>query len=508
MPVELVWFKKDLRVVDHPALSKASEVALERGNTLCCVYLYEDSIINAEDFSRRHLLFINDCLRELGSELNRKGQRLLLLRDEAVAAFSKLHVEYQISTIWSHEETGNDLSYKRDKDVAQWCKQSGVDWIELPQNGVIRRLTNRDGWSRQWVKRMKQEIPRVPESLPKSPDSQSCEILGPEIFGLASDGERHLQLGGTQAGLECLESFLSERGMGYTREMSSPVVAFDSCSRISPYLTYGALSIRQAYQIGDRRQKALRELDSSEPSLKSWKSALKSFMGRLRWHCHFIQKLEDEPSLEFRNLFRSCDGLRENEWNETYYHAWVSGKTGYPMVDACMRALTAIGWMNFRMRAMLMSFASYHLWLHWRKTGLHLARLFTDYEPGIHWSQTQMQSGTTGINSIRVYSPTKQALDQDPDGVFIREWIPELRNVPQTYITEPWKMPDLEQSMCHCRIGEDYPGPIVDHATVYRSAQKRIRSVRGSDEAKKQRQRIYRKHGSRRRPREVKPSAV
>lgn len=118
------------------------------------------------------------------------------------------------------------------------------------------------------------------------------------------------------------------------------------------------------------------------------------------------------------------NGLRENKFNETHFQAWEAGKTGDPMVDDCMRALTATGWINFRMRAILMSFAGYHLWLHRIESALHLAKLFTDYEAGIYYSQVQIQSGTTGINCIRIYNPVKQG--HDPEGSFIRKWIPEL----------------------------------------------------------------------------------
>jgi ATP-dependent Clp protease ATP-binding subunit ClpB len=147
-------------------------------------------------------------------------------------------------------------------------------------------------------------------------------------------------------------------------------------------------------------------------------TALRAYIGRLHWHCHFIQKLEASPSLEFANLHRAYDGLRENEFDQKLFRAWAAGRTGFPFVDACMRSLASTGWINFRMRAMLVAFASYQLWLHWRETGLHLARLFTDYEPGIHWPQMQMQSGTTGTNTVRIYNPVKQSTDQDPEGKY------------------------------------------------------------------------------------------
>ena len=145
-----------------------------------------------------------------------------------------------------------------------------------------------------------------------------------------------------------------------------------------------------------------------------------------------------------------------------------------------MRSLVATGWLTFRMRALLVSFAAYSLWLHWWPVGLHLARHFLDFEPGIHWSQLQMQSGTTGINTLRIYNPAKQAVDQDPHGIFIRRWLPELAGVPNTYLHEPWTMPAGVQQAAGCRIGKEYPAPIVDHTAAVREATRRLALVLGS----------------------------
>ena len=196
-------------------------------------------------------------------------------------------------------------------------------------------------------------------------------------------------------------------------------------------------------------------------------------------------------------MHRGYDGLREDDFDRIRFEAWARGETGVPLVDACMAMLRETGWLNFRMRAMLMSFAAYQLWLHWREPGLHLARLFTDYEPGIHWPQVQMQSGVTGINALRVYNPVKQARDHDPDGVFVRRWLPALRQVPEAWLFEPWKMPSNVQDACGVLIGRDYPAPLVEPDAGLRAARARIAEWRKRPGLKQETQRVFLQHGSR-----------
>jgi len=264
--------------------------------------------------------------------------------------------------------------------------------------------------------------------------------------------------------------------------------------------------MRQVVHATNARRVELRA--ESGPEARRWFGSLKAFEARLHWHCHFMQKLESEPRLEFENLHRACDGLREDSFNEDHFAAWCAGRTGFPMVDACMRSLLATGWLNFRMRAMLVSFAAYDLWLHWRRPAVFLARHFLDFEPGIHFSQFQMQSGTTGINTLRMYSPTKQGQDHDPDGHFIRRWVPELEPVPTEHIHEPWLMPGDLQQRIGCVIGRHYPAPIVDHRTAIAFAKEKLYGLRRTSAARAESAAIVREHGSRKRPGGRKPRAA
>jgi len=484
---------------DHAPLMEA----LQQGPVLG-LYLYEPELLESPEWDASHSRFIAEALRDLESEWSRRGGCLLLRRGEAVEQLERLHRETGFLRLWSHEETGNRRTFDRDLRVARWCRERGIDWQERRQDGVVRRLRSRDGWAQRWAQSMSGRIESSPEVLGSGRPTGlvSDGVLGPEQLGLDPVIPIELQRGGESAAREVLGSFLEERGVGYREEMSSPLTAWTACSRLSAHLAWGCVSMRRVHQAAGHRQEALRAmLSAGEPLDPRWSGALTSFQARLRWHCHFMQKLEDEPRIEFENFNPVYDGLREafteSEEGQLRLEAWRQGRTGFPMVDACLRAVRATGWLNFRMRALVMSVASYHLWLHWRPTAIHLARCFLDFEPGIHFSQAQMQSGTTGINTVRIYSPTRQALEQDPKGVFIRRWVPELAGVPDVFLAEPWRMTHSQQEAVRCVIGVDYPAPRVDPRRAVLEAKERIARVRSSVAAREASRRVYMRHGSR-----------
>lgn len=491
--MQVVWFKRDLRVVDHRPLVQAIAAG-----PVCCLYIYEPDLLAGPHVDRSQLNFTNQCLTALADDLAARGGQLVTRVGSATSVLNELHHQLPITHIWSHEETGLLDSYSRDQAVAAWCRQHQVTWTELPQHGVVRRLRDRDGWSRRWATTMAAAPLPAPDAVPSVPGLHTDGIRAAEELIQRPSSVRSDQIGGTAHAAAILDDFLAQRGQRYQTEMSSPVTAGEACSRISPYLAYGAISMRMVHHATEQARAGIKGERSDDA--KDWRKSYASFAKRLRWHCHFMQKLEDQPDLEQHSIHRGYDGLRENDFCPTRFDAWTKGETGYPMVDACMRAVAATGWLNFRMRAMVVSFASYHLWLDWRPTGQWLGRHFLDFEPGIHYSQFQMQSGVTGINTLRIYSPTKQVADHDPTGVFIRQWVPELAEIPDEFLAEPWSMPPLLQQSYGLTIGEQYPLPLVDHKEAVALARQRITERRRQPEVRTEAAEVVKKHGSRRRP--------
>ena len=482
------WFRKDLRIHDNIALYKASS-----SKNPVAIYIYDPEIIEEEDFSSIHLELTNDSIEELSKLFLSQMSLLNVYKAKAVSVLNEINKKYGIKSLVTNHEVGNHKTLMRDRKISEYCKINRINWSQFQTNGVVKGLKNREGWSSRWDTQMRTEVISAPDLSKFKKLRGDVLIHNSASLGLKTIKYDKNIKGGENNALSQLYSFLNDRGKFYTKRISSPMASFNSCSRLSSFISQGNISIRQIVRATSNRQKQLRENNVKN----SWLRSLNSFSSRLRWHCHFVQKLEMQPDLEFTNMVRTFDVIRNN-FNSEYFEKWKLGNVGFPMVDACIRSLKKNGWINFRMRAMIVSFASYNLWLDWRKTSKFLSQYFIDYEPGIHYNQFQMQSGVTGINAIRIYNPVKQQEDHDPNGVFVKKWVPELRGVPNEYLRYPHLMSKAMQHKTGCVINKDYPEPIVDLKKTSLQAKKKIYDIKSSVITKVQSQEAFLKHGSRR----------
>lgn len=476
--INIVWMKRDIRSQDHEPLMLAESSSIP----YFIIYCFEPNLISRPDTSLRHLQFQYHSLLQVNKTLKNHNRCVELFYAGAPEVFDWISQNFLINSIFSYRESGTRISWERDKQVKHWCDEHSVKWIECQRDGIQRGIRNRDGWDKQWFTYMS-------SSVIQNHYSHSENALPMHPFQLPSELQlawsaypRSMQPAGEMMAFRYLQSFAESRGVNYNKHISKPTESRLSCGRISPYLAWGNLSVRQAVQFMVAHPFAGKE--------KRW---VNGFLTRLKWRDHFIQKFEVECDYETRCVNKGYESLN-HPFNAEYITAWESGHTGFPLIDACMRCLHETGWINFRMRAMLVSFFCHHLFQDWRWGTYHLARLFLDYEPGIHYPQFQMQAGTTGINTVRMYNPVKQSIDHDPDGLFIKTWVAELRDVPAASIHTPHLLTKEEQFQFGVILGKDYPYPMIDLESSARMAREAIWGHRKKEDVVSESKRILDTH--------------
>ncbi|MFY8275188.1 FAD-binding domain-containing protein [Pseudoalteromonas sp. SSDWG2] len=471
--INLVWLKRDLRLQDHAAL----HFATQSERPILCVYVIEPQYWQLPDTSKRQFVFVAQALRSLANQLEQLGGYLLIRQGNVVDVLTRIHAHAPIHTLYNHQETGNSWTFARDCAVYSWCKANNIEVSTYRQQAVFRGVVDRDAWQNKanaWLDEPCFSAPKNINSLIKHHDG--IELLN-SYCGDDDFEAQSAQIGQHISAQQTLHSFINQRINQYRFGISSIIKSPTASSRLSPYLAYGLVSLRQSIQ-------QLHGL----PPLAGNRNAI---LSRMHWHSHFVQKLESEPEYCEHAVHRDLINLRADEFDEELFTRWCQGCTGVPFVDACMRYLHEHGWLNFRMRAMLIAFSSYQLWLDWKKPAAFLAQQFVDYEPGIHYPQVQMQSGTTGINPWRMYNPVTQGQKFDTTGAFIRRWLPELDHIPNAYIHTPWQ---------YCGLKTDvYDKPKVLPEIALRQAKEKISAFYKKHVQYTETKRVISTHASRKR---------
>ena len=470
-PINIFWFKRDLRLLDNEPLNNA----VSQKEKLLLIYCFEPSLKKNRHYSTKHWNFIKESINDLNIFLKNIDTHIHTYNKEITDVLKEIQEKFIVKKIFSHNETGLNVTFERDILLKEFCQNNSIQWEEEINNGVFRGLKNRKNWIKKWRDHMKS-----PVVLFKGEKNDFINIKKKQNFKVKDS--KILQKGGVSSGIKYLDSFLDSRHTKYQNNISKPEASRTSCSRLSPYMSWGNISTRYAWQ------RAKEQIQNGKSKFQ-----LNGFTSRLRWQAHFIQKFEMECQMEFRSVNKGYQNLVK-PINKKFISAWEKGKTGYPLVDASMRCVVETGYLNFRMRALLVSFLTHHLWQPWQSGVIHLARNFLDFEPGIHYSQFQMQAGETGINMIRIYNPTKNAKEHDKEGVFIKKWIPELKKIPTPLLFEPWKMSLIDQETYECKIGKDYPNPIVEISETYKYAASKLWSIKSDPKVKEESSRILQKH--------------
>ncbi len=439
------WIRRDLRLEDNQALT----VALNAGTGVVPAFILDEHLL-AKPAEKRHG-FLFEGLRALDEDLHRLGSRLIIRRGDPVEEIANLAAEIGAGSVFAEQDV-SPYSLQRDSAVA-----AKVNLILVHGLGIhpISLITKSDGspytvftpFSRAWkALPASDHVLPAPASLPAIPGFASVPLPllpAPDSFPA-----------GELEGRRRLNAFLAGPIFDYEAGRDRPDL--NGTSSLSPYLRFGMISARKAAAAARQASRLVPDAQS-RAGCESWLNEIiwREFYQSILYHFPYVLKTAFKPS------------MRSIRWRNAPedFQAWKTGLTGYPMVDAGMRQLAATGWMHNRSRMITASFLVKHLLINWQEGESWFMQMLVDGDPASNnggWQWTA-GTGTDAAPYFRVFNPILQGQKFDPDGIYIRRWVPELRNVSTKYIHAPWEMPESEQKNASVIIGRNYPAPIVDH---------------------------------------------
>jgi deoxyribodipyrimidine photo-lyase len=419
---------------DNAALAAAAA-----NGTAHPVFVFDPRFYESKRVCDGRIEFLHESLDQLAAEYDQLDGSLALRHGRPTAILDSLLSD--ADRLYFNASPSAGYARDRDRELASW---DAVRRFE--DDAIVRQGDSRADWQTQAESYFTGDQRDPPTTVGGDIDSSTTIPAIEAEYDIDSEKERTFR-GGCRRGRNRLAAFVDQIDE-YIGGISPPAAARERTSRLSAYFKFGCLSLRAAYQRADSEGEHNR--------------AVELFHSRLFWNQHFRQKIADNPTATEHAVNPVFRGMNRNRHDPELATAWKRGETGFPMVDASMRALRQTGWLNFRMRAMCASFYSYILRCWWKSGADWYYRHLIDAEPGINYQQWQMQSGLVGVHPLRIYNPRKQVRENDPDGAFIREFVPELADLPSEHLSRPEKTPLSVQQECGVEIGEAYPRPVVD----------------------------------------------